>query len=94
MTWENILKAPWVQDIDPAAHTSPRIGRYIKYLENLLDENHRYGFKRWWSMGRIKTVAREEGRGFDYSKEPDQTEYEGKPEGSYSEYTRDLPSLT
>ena len=44
MTWEYVLKAPWVQNIDFKSHDAPRIGRYIKYLENLLDENNRNSF--------------------------------------------------
>tara|TARA_Y100000401_G_C8325341_1_gene227847 strand:- start:3328 stop:4701 length:1374 start_codon:yes stop_codon:yes gene_type:complete len=67
MTWEYVLKAPWVQNIDFKAHDAPRIGRYIKYLENLLDENNRNSFKRWWSMGSIKTGPRPEGSYFDSS---------------------------
>lgn len=61
MNWQVILKMPWVQTTDFSKHPSPKIGRYIKYLENLLNENHRFAFKRWWSMGAIKTAPREEG---------------------------------
>ena len=70
MTWEYVLKAPWVQNIDFKSHDAPRIGRYIKYLENLLDENNRNSFKRWWSMGSIKTGPSPEGSKFDASGVP------------------------
>ena len=78
MSWQNLLKAPWVQDIDFSAHDAPRIGRYIKYLENLLDENHRHGFKRWWAMGAIKTGPRPtEGPSSKYQDLPHEISSEG-----------------
>tara|TARA_R110000824_G_scaffold358465_2_gene545999 strand:+ start:462 stop:1517 length:1056 start_codon:yes stop_codon:yes gene_type:complete len=52
MNWFNILKVDYP---NPEAHETPEVGKYIKYLSNLIDESHRYSFKKWWSFGSIRT---------------------------------------
>ena len=69
MNWFNILKVNPNPYPNPEAHETPEVGKYIKYLSNLLDDSHKHSFKKWWSFGSIRT---DKPKGYDTRGDPEQ----------------------
>jgi len=68
--WNDVLKMPQVQPFSQGServdgqliggHPLPLVGRYLSYINNLLDETHRHSLKKWWKHGRLRTVGTNE----------------------------------